>query len=273
MISIERDAEVFAQQVFDRPLREIACIKCDIKDFVDQFSLKMEQARVPTDSRKVLWLDYDTPKEFVSQLQTLQAVINLASDGDVVRVTLNASAGSLGNYREGETDNDLQSRRLAKLTSRFGDFLPDGLSTEHTKTEQYPAAVLDALKLAVVRATSKSRRSFFPLLIVEYADGQRMLTVTGIILPDSEIKSFLRNTGILRWPYYCQKWTNIEKVSKAPTLTLRERMLVNQRALRSNRLPTKLAYLSKLQGLDASNLMELYRRYQRFFPQFQNVDI
>lgn len=274
MISIERNSDVFAQQRFNRPLREIVCVNRDVKDFVDEFAVELERAKVSANSRLIIWFDYEAPDELMSQLQTLQALIDLANDGDVIRITLNAHAGSLGNHQEKESDASLHTRRMAKLKERFGDFLPDGLAPEATQNVHYPNAVLEALKLAVMRATGKSGRTFLPLLIVQYADGQPMVTVTGIVLADNDVEPFVLRTGLSSWPHYASSWANVERVSKAPQLTLRERMHVDQAALASTfRLPARLRYLAPLQNLAPADLVSLYRRYQRFFPQFQHVEV
>ena len=273
MISVERNPDVFAQQQFNRPLREIHCIQRDIKAFVDGFTVEIKKAKVSSDSRFIVWLDFEAPDELMSQLQTFQALIDLANDGDVIRITLNAHAGSLGSHLQGETDASLQVRRMEKIKTRFGDFLPEDVSLESTQNARYPGAVLGALKLAVMRATGGSGRTFLPLLIVQYADGQPMLTVTGVVLPDIEVAAFVKNSGVASWPHYANSWSNVERVATAPHLTLRERMLIDQAVLRSSlKLPSKLQYLTKLQRMAAADLLRLYRRYQRFFPLFQNVD-
>lgn len=274
MISIEKDVDVFAQQKFNRPLREIVCVHRDAKDFVDEFEAELRRAKVQSSERRIMWFDYEVADELMHQLQTLQALIDLANDGDVVRITVNAHAGSLGNARERETEADLQQRRMDKLIGRFGDFLPEGLTLASTQHAHYPDAVLEALKLAVLRATGNSGRTFLPLLIVHYADGQAMLTVSGIVLADDAVPKFLVQTGLEKWPYYAQEWANVERVFKAPYLTMRERMHMDQAVMvTGSKLPAKLRYLIKIQGRAGDELVKLYRRYQRFFPRFQHVDM
>jgi len=271
MISIENDESVFAQQQFNRPLREIVCVRRDAKDFVDEFEAELKRAKVRSTERRIIWFDYVAPSELMSQLQTLQALIDLANDGDVIRITLNAHASTLGNQREGESAAELQLRRMDELRLRFGDFLPEGLLPESTQHAKYPDVVLEALKLAVLRATAASGRTFLPLLIVHYADGQAMLTVAGIVLGDNDSEAFVVATGLDKWPYYARKWINVERVALAPHLTMRERIYLDKAAARK-KLPTELRYLTRTQGRSESDLVEMYRRYQRFFPRFQHVD-
>lgn len=272
MISIEKDDDILAQQKFNRPLREIVCVHRDAKDFVDEFEAELKRARVRPTERRIIWFDYEAPRELMRQLQTLQALIDLANDGDVIRITLNAHAGSLGGFKEGEGESELHTRRMSKLAERFGDFLPEGLSPESTQGAHYPGAVLEAVKLAALRATGSSSRTFLPLLIVNYADGQTMLTVAGVVLADEDVSDFLGKTKIAKWPYYSRGWSNVERVSDAPYLTMRERMHMDQAVINAtNKLPAKLQYLAnKHRG---SDLISLYRRYQRFFPRFQHVDM
>ena len=274
LISVEREADVYAQQKFNRPLREIVCVNKDVKDFVDEFEAEMRRARASSISRRIVWFDYESPEDLTSQLQTLQALIDLANDGDVLRITLNAHASTLGGKQENESEADLKQRRMEKLVARFAGFLPEGLTLRATEHVNYPAAILESVRLAVLRATSDSGRTFLPLLVVQYADGQTMLTVTGIVLGDDSVDDFLQKTGLRDWPYFSDQWRVVEKVSGAPHLTLRERMYMDQAVLRSpGRLPARLGYLTRIQRQAAADLVGLYRRYQRFFPRFQHVDL
>lgn len=274
MVSIENDDHVFQQQKFNRPLVEIACIHRDAKDFIDEFEAELARIKIKSTQRRIIWFDYEAPSGLIHQLQALQSLIDLANDGDVIRITVNAHAGSLGNSRERESETELQKRRLEVLKKRFGDFLPDGVGLEATQNANYPAVVLNAIKLAALRATGKSNRTFLPLLIVHYADGQSMLTITGVVLPDDEVNSFLERTKLNKWPYYANEWTNVERVFKAPHLTTRERLHMDQALVtRRNKLPARLRYLAEIQGGSDGELVRLYRRYQRFFPKFQHVDI
>ncbi|MGE8210964.1 MAG: O-methyltransferase [Stenotrophomonas rhizophila] len=275
MISIENDATVFLQQQFNRPLREISCIQIDAKDFVDEFDAHLRNHSISTTARKIIWFDYERADEVAGQLQSLQSLIGLANEGDVIRLTVNAQASALGNLRDGEQETSLRARRLVKLRDHLGDFVPADLSEDSTKGKTLPAAIHSAIKLAALAATSRSGKTFLPLLTVSYADGQTMLTVTGIVLEDDHVKPFLDATGIKKWPFYADGWDKIEKVSAAPFLTLRERMHLDQAVMGGrNRLPAKLDYLKSVQKVEAEGeLVKLYRRYQRFFPRFQHVEM
>jgi len=274
MISIENDPHVFGQQKFNRPLREIVCVLEDAKNFLDEFEAQLRRAKIRSSDRRILWFDYESPKELIHQLQALQTLIQLANDGDVIRITVNAHAASLGNSHEGESEAKLKHRRLESIRTRFGDFLPEGADEESTTHTSYPRLVLEALKLAALRSTTNSGRTFLPLLMVQYADGQTMITLAGIVLRDADVVEFVDRTGVRKWPYYAGEWDNVERVFLAPHLTLRERLHLDQAIMAGGkRLPARLGYLSKLQKTEDKDILKLYRRYQRFFPRFQHVDI
>lgn len=274
LISIEKDPNIFAQQKFNRPLREIICVNKEAKDFIDEFDAEIRRIKISPLARRIIWFDYEAPDEIMQQLQALQALIDLSNDGDVLRITVNAHATTLGNRREDESESALKARRMDKLRNRLGDFAPENLTAASTEHAGYPLALLEAIKVSALRATSESGRTFLPLLIVQYADGQTMLTVTGIILGDDEVKNFLSKTGLKKWTYYADEWQSLEKLSSAPSLTLRERMHMDQAVMGSaNKLPARLSYLTKLQRSKSSDLAGIYRRYQRFLPRFQHVDI
>ena len=274
MISIENDEDVFEQQLFNKPLSRIVCVQRDAKDFVDEFERELKECGVKAEERRIIWFDFEKAKDMMSQLQTLQALIGLANDGDVIRITLNAHAASLGSKEDKEADEELQKARLKKLTERLGDFLPAGVEASSMTKSGFPPVVLETIKLSANRAAGESSRIFLPLLIVHYADGQDMLTVTGIVLDETDVKKFLKATGLGRWPHYAKTWTNVERVSQAPALTLRERIHMDQTmSANRNKLPPKLKYLSRTLDTTESDLVKMYRRYQRFFPRFQHVDL
>ncbi|HIE1098893.1 MULTISPECIES: O-methyltransferase [Stenotrophomonas] len=275
MISIENDANVFLQQQFNRPLREISCLQIDAKDFVDEFDAHLRDHKVAASARKIIWFDFEKSEELSGQLQSLQSLIGLANAGDVLRLTVNAHASALGNMREGEQEPSLRARRLSKLRQLLGDFAPADLNEDSTKGRELPKAIHSAIKLAALAATSRSGKTFLPLLTVSYADGQTMLTVTGIVLEDDNVKAFLDATGLRKWAFYADGWDKIENVSAAPYLTLRERMHLDQAVMGGrNKLPVKLNYLRNVQNVGGEiELIKLYRRYQRFFPRFQHVEI
>lgn len=274
LLSIERDEDVFFQQQFNRPLKRIVCVHREASDFVAEFELEMARAKFSDASKRIIWFDYEKPEEVMSQLQSLQALVDLANDGDIIRVTLNAHAASLGGARENETEQQLQERRFARMRARFGDFLSETATKVDTQTARYPSITLNAIKIAVLRATSKSGRMFLPLLLVQYSDGQPMVTVTGIVLPDADEKKFLSKTGISKWQFYARDWKNVEQLQKAPALTLHERMQMDRSIASNTRaLPAKIKYLAKLHNGASKEILNRYRRYQRFFPQFVHVEI
>lgn len=275
MVSIENDADVYAQQQFNRPLSCIVCLKRDAKDFVDEFELDLQRCGITVEERRIIWFDFEAPREWMSQLQMLQALIGLANDGDVIRLTLNAHAASLGGREDRESEAGLQAKRMEALSVSLGEFMPAGVRAASLTKAGFPPVLLEAIRLAVNRATNESgSRIFVPLLVVHYADGQDMLTVTGIVLQKDNVKKFMKTTGLARWPHYTNQWRNVERVTRAPALTLRERMHLDQVLGAAKRtLPEKLKYLSGIQDLAESDIVKMYRRYQRFFPRFQHVDI
>src|SRR5687768_2991166 len=59
LISIERDADVYAQQQFNRPLKQIHCVQREAKDFVAEFEAELMRANAASASRRIIWFDYE----------------------------------------------------------------------------------------------------------------------------------------------------------------------------------------------------------------------
>lgn len=272
-VSIERDIDIFQRQVFNRPIKKVTCLHTTTKDFIDEFGSELKRLKISEEKRRIVWLDYESPSELMQQLGEFQALIGIASDGDILRITLNAHAGSLGKHSEGQSEDDLKAKRFERLKERFGDFLAESATLEMTTTEMYPQLVIDAVRKASFRATSEAgSREFLPLLSVRYSDGQPMVSVTGIVIADGKKSEFLKQSGLRRWGFYSNGWSVTERI-EVPYLTVRERLLLDQSISSRHKLPKKLSFLGSDGHVAGMELVRRYRRFQRFFPQFQHVNM
>ena len=81
-----------------------------------------------------------------------------------------------------------------------------------------------------------------------------------------------KRQGLRRWGFYSNGWSVTERI-EVPYLTVRERLLLDQSISSRHKLPKKLSFLGSDGHVAGMELVRRYRRFQRFFPQFQHVNM
>jgi hypothetical protein len=73
---------------------------------------------------------------------------------------------------------------------------------------------------------SKGDVIFQPLTAFSYADGQQMVTLTGILIAKKNIEKFLLDSGIKNWQLANTDWSPPKQIN-IPDFTLKERLCVD----------------------------------------------
>ena len=263
MISFEMDLNTFQRQKYNRPLK---CVKLQNKtsaDFIRDYDFPKQT---------IVWLDFTTPARLNSDLNDVFALMGKLDRGDVVNVTLNAHAASIsisGNIPEVERPQ----RRFEHLENLIGDYMPADITSAMITNREYPSVLYKIIKLVVDRGISVSPDLFFqPLTSFVYADGQQMLTFTGVILRRDEAKTFLTETGIRKWDLSVVDRDAPLQI-KIPELSIKERMLFDSLLPKSSaeRIQRKLNYLIAVNDAESLESIENYIRYYKQYPYFSKV--
>lgn len=265
MTSLEVDKKVYKRAMFNRPLNCIEILNQESTTYLDEYSR--------SDENIIIWLDFVEPSSIGNQLADYCTVLRMATPGDVVRITLNANPQSLYTGTSGEKEEQIRANRLKKIEQRASKYFPgEGISPEQMTSVGYPNVLLSCLKKAAMDELVENqhdRRFLFPLCCNVYADGQQMLTFTGIILDDhaSEqgIKDRLKKTSI----HNCS-WDKLNEI-KVPPLTDKELLTIN------GLLPTSptneigdlcenfsFVFQHESDALDYSN-------YYKYYPNYRHV--
>jgi hypothetical protein len=258
MISLEKNEDVYKRQKFNQPHSCINRIHQDSSDFIDKFS---------RNKQTIIWLDYTDPSSIRSQIEEFQATINKLEPLDVLKITLNANAASYKEAAKGATPQAIQQSRLEELRIRLGNIFPYADVTEAFMTaKKFPEALCLILRHAANLAMQTQHDLIFqPLASFSYADGQTMLTVTGIILENSQVDDFFSGTDLKSWELVNTDWGKPRSID-IPDLTIRERLYIDQLLPDSNEQDIQDG-LGFLFGKHEHQSLEMLKNYIIFYRQ------
>ena len=274
MISIEGSEAVFARQRFNLPLSCIDPRRALSGEFLDSYS---------GDGGTIFWLDYAAANELREQIEEFQILLSKSNELDIVRVTLNANPGVFSpevvireNGRR-ETTEQKNQRRFDAFQTRLGDFTPEDTSPDDMVASKYPQVLLRALEFAS-NSIMEGRRLrdgtyFQPLSAYIYSDHiHPMLTLTGILLNKKQHRAFFQLTDLKRWEHAATTWGRYSAI-KVPALTAREKLFVDSwlPTRQTSTIQKKLKFLFADTEAESIEVIENYRRYYRYYPNFQRV--
>jgi hypothetical protein len=265
MRSIEREPAVLKRQKFNGPHTNVACKLQTSGEFVLQVSDRR---------RLIVWLDYTDSSERTQQLDEFQSLVRSVRNLSIVKITLNAAPATLGGS-PGEIG--LQAKRLTAFLSEFARFFPNDLEEEAVSHDQFPSTLLSVVDYAAREALSGRRDwRFQPLTSAVYADGQQMLTVTGIVGPRTEIANVLAIANLATWDFGRLTWSDPVRID-VPDLTLKERIIINQNLPRlTSQIPAlqkRLGILVDSTAVRSEAKLRNYVLFQRHYPYWGKVAI
>lgn len=258
MLSLEEDAEIYKRAKFNKPFKCIKIENSTCSEYISSF-----ESSGPT----IVWLDFCKPEELGQQFADLCGLLSKLHEGDIIRITLNANPSSLG-FKEQQPPH-IHESRLQKLKERIDEYMPATATADQLKKQNYPLLLLDCIKHACAVASSHLRIK--PLFSTVYADGQQMVTFTGILMEsekqeDKKIKQQLKPLRYINFEWCKPHFINV------PELTIKERLAIN------NKLPLTeraVGTLKKQFGFAFDNDEEIiknYLKYYKIFPNFHHVN-
>lgn len=270
---VESASEVHKRQRFNRPVASVKCVHSTLEKFLDQTTFT---------TPAIIWFDYTAPSGIASQIQRFAATVGTVPIGSVLRLTLNADPGSLGDPPSGkdlsvEVDGDVSVDRAQKPTKaewrfqrfkeRLGTLVPSGLTADGMTFKKYGQTLLQVLKLAVEKeALSFTDRRVVWALATHYADGQPMVTAALVVClrEDSVIEKLVKG-----WEFYATP-DDPHRV-ELPALSSLERLTMESTNNAQRKLGFDLAKVieSKL-GVDP---VEVFKKYYRLYPHFSRVEL
>jgi len=257
MLSIEHDVERVPRCDFNRPYK---CIK------VEPGTASEVLPKLKWEPRSIVWLDYlDRLKHSV--LADISLVVSAASSGSLLVWSVNAQPWEDGaDEEDGKhvAKVDLPAHRIKKLRDSVSPKLVPDEWVKQPLAKWGLAAVYHKLIRAEIDRVLSDRNAsakpadkltFHQCFHFRYADGQRMLTVGGVLLNPADKKTLGRKPfeGL---PFIRDADDAVE--IKPPILTAREVRYLS-RLFPHNRKKTKA--LKWLAAEDIENFRQVYRYY------------
>lgn len=270
LVAFDREQRVVNRQIFNRPITRCHCVAKASGKLIDTLDDTLRQAEAADADGVIVWLDYTAPKALGEQVREFETLLDKLTEGDVVRVTVNAHPPSLGDSRSEDgrplDEKSLREKRLETLQDRIGDFMPEGVSSEDVRKDRLPSVLARAFGQAAAKALPTTGRSTFaPLSIIRYSDAQQMLSMTGAIVDRSKKEEMRQAMAVDSWPFSSAAWTDVHALT-VPVLTLRERMFLEQAVTSEH--PDDIAGKMGFEFEDGSlsTFIDDFRRFYRFYP-------
>lgn len=271
MISVEAEEAVHKRQLFNRPVPGVECRHSTLEDFIDATDFE-----VPV----ILWFDYTDPKALTKQIARFAETVTSIPEYSIMRITMNADPGSLGQPDKGETqpaphgvkdESDgrptLYEWRLNQFRNRMGAQYPGDTQPAEMERTQFGRPLLRALHLAVsAELQNCPGKTVSWLLATHYADGQIMVTATILVLPNDPHLTQIAINFVKDWQFYSTPQAPL--VLDMPVISARERLTLEAHQGRNAEMDYALPD-SKFGG----DPVESFKRFYRVFPHFTKVDL
>ncbi|MGB2926306.1 MAG: O-methyltransferase [Limnothrix sp.] len=288
MVSLEMDPLVYERQKFNIPLNCIESHNMSSSEYIEAFNSDTEETIIT-------WLDYTAPDQLREQIEEFQLLLLKSKKHDILKITLNAHASSYydqnsyykdmilyysevasfyGKEKKVPPAKELQAKRQDKIQNMLGSLFPQSeVNVEMMTGRKLPQAISQIVKFAVnISLEGDPDIHFQPLTIFSYADGQTMLTITGILLQRDEIDAFFEATDLKKWKIANLDW-NEPRLINIPNLTLKEKMLVDSLLPHHDidEIQKELNFKFAKKTSESRQMIQNYIDFYRYQPFFSRI--
>lgn len=253
--SYEMDEDVYKRQKFNTPFNPIYYIHKNISEFSNNYpnieAVELEDI--------VIWLDYtDFKFEFFENFERL---ISTLSKGSIIKMTLLTHISQI--YSSDENVETMREKRVEKLKNILGEnyFYSDIFKTENMTEKKFPKIICEVLTRIASNTLVGGTTKVLPLSSYIYRDGMTMLTFTGILLDENNVKDFLEKTGLDNWSYSLN-FSVDPLVIDVPFLSLKEKYSLD--ACLPSSPNGELEYLKKKE-------FSSYEKFRKFYPTYAKI--
>jgi hypothetical protein len=254
--------------LYNRPVDCIQCVHETLENFIDSTNFIKPV---------IIWLDYTDPSALTSQIEQFSRSISQIPINSVLRITMNASPGSLGKPSDNEiaveagsmnnrsgNKKTIQEWRIDRFREKMGNLFPSDLTADDITTKKFGRSILKALHLAVERESLYlSDRKIVWALATHYADGQAMATATLVITGATDT---LVEKAIDGWQF--QSNPSAPLLLDMPALSTLERITMESHTDARSQLGFDLP-ISEM-GEDP---FDSFKKFYRVFPHFSRIEL
>jgi len=254
MLSVEISDKIEKRIGFNVPFKGLIEVHTGqpIGDFI---------ATLKEDRKHVLWLDYDNVLSN-DMLQDITLAVSLLSRGSILLVTVDTEPpGTIGSGNEkpaGKPENT-----LAYFEREAKQYLAPMGNPSDYKYENLPKVNIKAIKGAIETGEKGREIDFMLLFNFLYSDGNRMLTIGGIMAAGYDRRS-IKHSRLGRTDYIRSDWRQEPFKIVVPRLTRKEQL-----HLESN-MPCKDGWTPREFEMSKEEVRQ-YARIYRFFPTYAEL--
>ncbi|HBC30680.1 MAG TPA: hypothetical protein DC024_05465 [Clostridiales bacterium] len=264
MVSLEREPNAYKRAEFNLPY---GCIKVKNTGSTEYLSSLI----LDDGDHNIFWLDYVSPNELGTQLADYATLLNLLNPNDIIRITLNANPSSL---RDSDLPDELHKTRLRVLKERVPEeCFPNSIIPEDMTRGRYPSALLKIIKAITLQSLNDtppySPNFMFPLFSSVYADGQQMLTFTGIVLDSHDRELDLRKV-LSDFPHNTFSWDDLCRI-EIPALTFLEITELNKLLPNEDIRQQLIAQFPFIFSPSNGQALDSYLSYYKYYPNYHQV--
>lgn len=265
MVSLEKDEIEFQRAVYNAPYGCISIKNIESTQYISDLSIEDGE-------HNIFWLDFVAPSELGTQLSDYSTLLNLLNSEDIVRITLNANPDSLG---KNDQPDQLQQLRLQTLKERVPDsYIWPTISPNDVTTNNYPVTLLKILKAATIKCLPDnppySPNFMLPLFSSVYADGQQMVTFTGIVL-DSHEKEAKIKKALKNYQHNTFLWDTPSRI-EIPALSVREITELNKLLPNPDIRQQLIENFSFIFSEKDGQAVDSYISYYKYYPNYHQVN-
>lgn len=273
LVSLERSPDVFERQKFNNPLSCIKPTPFSTSDFVVRRTAIFRKAGAAPDAKAIIWFDMTDAENIRVHLESFHNLLRSSQPGDIIRMTVDVDEKTFARRAENESLDDVTARRFARIRELLGDQLMAGAGVRTIVSKLGMAKIiLYAFRLVAERAFEVDAVNMFePLSLTTYADGHRMLSVTGIIIERDRVAECRKRMHLANAPGGVDGWDRLVNI-QLPQLTVWEKLSIDRHI--NNRNFRRLSRTMNFRLSDTTSTAELLRGYlefQRFYPTFRHV--
>jgi hypothetical protein len=273
LLSLEIDSDVLKRQQFNTPLSCIKPTRYSTNDFVVRRASILAEIGASPEANSIVWFDMTDATSLRANLDNFGQLLSASQPGDLLRMTVDVDDKTFGRNNPGETYEDLQDRRFAALQELIGAQLRPG-ATQDDIGEKLGIAKLVSYAFSLVAEEAfdhDARYKFEPISITTYADGHRMLSVTGVIVERDRSKECRERMALADVPGGVNDWQELIEI-QIPQLTVWEKLIIDRDVHSSD--PSGLERLINFklhETIPTIDLLGGYQKFQRFYPTFRHV--